>query len=218
MPAGWSTIEIDIADHLIDREGLVHDRVLNGAEDPAKGQLPLNAIDADAIKRNLTDLFARHLPGTSTAALQHQALELRRQILDLLAAAAEIGSGETTRTFSPNIYQAYRLVRKARGVLDEQLPHNPTIDSVAFQLGVTTRTLQRAFLIVLGASPKQYFLARKLDVARRILRRSGSSVVDVAHDLGFASASRFAEQFSRQFGQTPSTVIRLTPRPPSPSP
>lgn len=59
-------------------------------------------------------------------------------------------------------------------------------------------------------TPKQYLLARKLDGARRRLRldRGGTSITRVAHDLGFVSASRLSEYFYRQFGESPSDMLR----------
>lgn len=216
MPAGWSTIEIDVADSLIASEGLLPERALAGTMTAEKGQLRLSASAAAAARRELLQLFGRHERPTRAALTDDAAHELRRQALDLLAVATECSGHEPTERYAPSVHQAHQLVQKARALLDAQVQVNPTIESVARELGVTTRTLQRCFFSSLGVSPKQYFLARKLDAARRALRRQRSCVVDVAHDFGFASPSRFTEQFNRQFGQTPSTVIRHTPHPPSP--
>jgi len=211
MPAGWSTIEIDVADHLIDKEGLLPEPLFVDAMDPGKGLLRLTTPTAATIKQELLALFDQDPSPLSTVPTRCMAFALRRRILDLLATAVELGCQETTPPLAVSSIQAHRLVRKARALLDAQAQGNPTIESAALELGVTTRSLRRCFLGVLGVSPKQYFLAGKLDAARRAMRRHGPAtcVVDIAHEFGFVSDSRFVEQFHRHFGQTPSRVLRL---------
>ena len=211
LPAGWSTLEIDIADHLIDSECLLPDETFSGAMTPERGQLRLSGYHAYKTRRTLLELFDKTKRQTSTGPTEKQALVLRRQILDVLAAVTEFGCHGMTPQPSVVASQARFLVRNACRLLDTQLHENPQIEFVATELHVTTRSLQRCFHNVLGVTPKQYFLARKLDAARRTMRQKGhrTTVVDISHAFGFTSASRFAEQFHRHFGHTPSTTVRF---------
>jgi len=211
MPAGWSTLEIDVANHLIDSEGLLPKPVFTGAMAPQKGQLRLTAPAAAAARRKLAALLDHAGPQTHFVLTEDPAVGLRREILDLLAHATGLGCEDAMCRPESSAFQKRRLVRKARAMLEQQLHDSPRIDTIALELGVTVRSLQRSFLTVLGVSPKQYLLARKLDAARRAMRRRrhAGGVFDVAHEFGFVSPSRFAEQFRRHFGHTPSALTRL---------
>jgi len=211
MPTGWSTIEIDIKDQLLEREGLLTERALTDAKVTQKALFSINRYYMEKIRKNLVSLFDNNSLFSEAVLKEEPKRALRRHVLDLLAEAVAASNQELLPRATASTVQAYRVVQKARTFFDDQLTANPGIESIALELGVTTRTLQRSFISVLGISPKQYLLARKLDVARRDLRQSGrhKTVSDVAYDFGFVSSARFVEQYHRQFGHTPAKVFRL---------
>jgi AraC family transcriptional regulator len=57
----------------------------------------------------------------------------------------------------------------------------------------------------MGQSPSQYFIGLKIETARRLLRETGKSVVEIALDLGYSSPSHFAQVFRRETGRAPAT-------------
>ncbi|WP_051570859.1 helix-turn-helix domain-containing protein [Cryptosporangium arvum] len=73
---------------------------------------------------------------------------------------------------------------------------------LASRLGVSVRTVHRAFAEG-GESAAASIRRRRLEEGARRLR-DGTPVGVVAADLGFASASRFAEQFRARYGCPPS--------------
>jgi len=85
------------------------------------------------------------------------AVGYRRRVLDLLACVTELGCHDAMSRPPSSAFKSHRLVCKARAILGEQVQDNPMIESVALELGVTNRSLQRCFLGILGVSPKQYF-------------------------------------------------------------
>ncbi|MEQ8250237.1 MAG: AraC family transcriptional regulator [Oceanibaculum nanhaiense] len=66
----------------------------------------------------------------------------------------------------------------------------------------------RRFSTVLGVTPYQYLLNRRLRAAARALREDRMSVLDAALSAGFGDLSEFTRRFRRTFGQTPASWRR----------
>lgn len=215
-PPGWDCIEIDVRDELLDREAVIPTALFERARDPHRAQLALTPGFADRLRTHLIETHGQALGRRAGATASSADTLLRLGLLDALASAVDHSKAAGNPGGSLGIAvqsNRYRLVRRACACLDAHLDDCPTISSVADELGVDTRTLQRAFLSTLGVTPKQYLLAKKLDMAKRELRRLGhrTTVTEVAHRFGFNSSSRFAEQYRRQFGDAPSSAMRIAP-------
>ena len=90
---------------------------------------------------------------------------------------------------------------------DRQLP----IPELCAKIGVPERSLRECCAAVLGMSPSQYDRLRRLNLARRALRRAdpeAMSVVEVAKRCGFKEMGRFAAQYRTIFGENPSITLR----------
>jgi AraC-like DNA-binding protein len=75
--------------------------------------------------------------------------------------------------------------------------------------GMSTRSLHLSFRRYINTTPMTYLRNCRLDMARDELQNagvSGRSVTDVALDCGFSHLSKFASDFRRRFGVTPSQV------------
>ena len=89
------------------------------------------------------------------------------------------------------------------------------VSEVADAVGVSERTLRRAFQERFGVSTKQYLKARQLRAARRELARidpDRTQVREVALRWGFWHSSQFAQDYRRAFGELPSDTLRRTSR------
>ena len=87
------------------------------------------------------------------------------------------------------------------------------VREVADAVGVSERTLRRAFQERFGVSTKEYLKARQLRAARRELVRQdpdGTQVREVALRWGFWHSSQFAQDYRRAFGELPSDTLRRT--------
>jgi len=61
----------------------------------------------------------------------------------------------------------------------------------------------------MGPSPSLYHTMLRMDEARRLLRETKRSVVDVALEVGYANPSHFARVFRRETGLSPRDYYRL---------
>ena len=61
----------------------------------------------------------------------------------------------------------------------------------------------RAFRASVGQTPHQYLVARRIDTARELLKRSALPIADVGRAVGFSGPSHFAAAFRQRVGVTP---------------
>jgi len=54
-----------------------------------------------------------------------------------------------------------------------------------------------------GLSPHQYLIARRLDIAKRLLLDPARSVAEIAATVGFSDQAHMTTTFSRLLGYTP---------------
>jgi AraC-like DNA-binding protein len=76
--------------------------------------------------------------------------------------------------------------------------------------GVRERALQKAFKVLLHVSPMRYLKLRRLHAARDALLNASEqwSVKRAALEAGFRDLGRFAADYSRVFGESPSATLK----------
>lgn len=65
------------------------------------------------------------------------------------------------------------------------------------------------FKDVMGVSPKQYILSKRLIYAKKQLQETDISVTELAYNSGFASTSQFIKMFKEHFKMAPSQYRKL---------
>lgn len=113
--------------------------------------------------------------------------------------AAEISSAQV---LPGDVAKAVRLLR---GALSESL----SMRDLADRCGVPERTLTAHFNRFIGEPPMQHLRRMRLAAVRKTLLadRPVASVTEVAQRFMFAHPGRFAAQYRRAFGETPSETL-----------
>jgi len=75
--------------------------------------------------------------------------------------------------------------------------------TLARQVGMSTRQLERLFRRYLNRSPKRYYMELRLSKARNLLMQTDMSVINVALACGFASPSHFSKCYRAHYDTTP---------------
>jgi AraC family carnitine catabolism transcriptional activator len=88
--------------------------------------------------------------------------------------------------------------------MEQQLEAPLSSDTLATQIGVTRRQLERLFQDHLEVSPLQFYLRLRLERARHLLRQTSMGVIEIGLACGFASASAFSRAYRRQYAVAPS--------------
>ncbi len=75
--------------------------------------------------------------------------------------------------------------------------------TLADDVGMSTRQLERLFRRYLNRSPKRYYMELRLQKARNLLMQTDMSVINVALACGFASPSHFSKCYRAHYQTTP---------------
>jgi AraC family transcriptional regulator, regulatory protein of adaptative response / DNA-3-methyladenine glycosylase II len=108
---------------------------------------------------------------------------------------------------SPSALATRAAERIESGALDEG-----SLETLASELGTSSRTLRRALRSELGLAPIELAQARRLALARELLRASALPLTEIAFASGFRSLRRFQAAFRAAHGCAPSAVRRKTTR------
>jgi transcriptional regulator GlxA family with amidase domain len=75
--------------------------------------------------------------------------------------------------------------------------------TLARDVGMSTRQLERLFRRYLSRSPKRYYMELRLQKARNLLMQTDMTVINVALACGFASPSHFSKCYRAHYNTTP---------------
>lgn len=124
-------------------------------------------------------------------------LTVRRIILDQAG-----GKGSTQKTGIP-ISPAVRHAQLLMDVITARFAEGLTLASLAKLAHLHPTTVNRAFREVLGISVMEYLTRYRLARAMQRLAETDDSIVEIAHDCGFGSNTRFYDIFKQRAGTTP---------------
>ncbi|MFV1853111.1 MAG: helix-turn-helix domain-containing protein [Thalassospira sp.] len=103
------------------------------------------------------------------------------------------------RLGSPN-----RLVNMAVEQMVVNLETPLSCRTIARHIGISVRQLERLFRSYLQKSPSAYYRDLRLRKARNLLKTTDESISEIAHQVGYATASHFSKSYSDFFSCRPS--------------
>ncbi|MCB1335024.1 MAG: GlxA family transcriptional regulator [Roseivivax sp.] len=94
-------------------------------------------------------------------------------------------------------------LKRAVAIMDDTLetPVSPSV--IAREVGISTRQLERLFGRYLNATPKHYYMEKRLTRAQNLLVQTENSVTEIAMACGFQSTSHFSKVYRAHFGRSP---------------
>lgn len=95
------------------------------------------------------------------------------------------------------------VIRLATAYIDEHLLEDLTLAGTAEHIHISVSHLSRLFLKETGQHFNEYVTAKKMLLARRLLRESNDKVYEVAEKLGYANPHYFSKLFKDDTGMTP---------------
>jgi len=165
-----------------------HFRNVSGVNDP-----PLVALMACL----RTELSAPQASGLFVRGMADAiAVHLARHYVD-------VGASQLDASSLP----AYKL-RLVTLWMSEHLAEPFSLAALANIAGISDSHFNRLFKKATGVPPSQYQIRLRIDTARRMLRETDASIVDIANEVGYANPSHFAQLFRKETGLTPSDYRR----------
>ena len=93
-------------------------------------------------------------------------------------------------------------------MVETNLTEQPSINTIAEKLALTTNSLYRLVKEYSGTSPKDFFTNRLMIEAQRKLRYSNLSVKELAYELGFNDPDYFSRLFKKSTGRSVSEFLQ----------
>ena len=93
----------------------------------------------------------------------------------------------------------FRL-RKIKDLMVNHLEDEFSLIRLAREAGMSESHFSRAFKRTTGIKPSQYFINLRMERARRLLRETNRSIIEIGLDVGYTSPSHFSRIFHREVG------------------
>lgn len=104
---------------------------------------------------------------------------------------------------SSHLSEIVIIEARVREHLDTELPQ---LKKLAGQVHMSASTLKRHFKAVYGKNIYEYYLEKKMDLAKRMLMKDGLSISEVAYTLGYEKAGSLTTAFKKVYGLLPRDI------------
>jgi AraC-like DNA-binding protein len=122
----------------------------------------------------------------------------RRDLTAKMVAASCVEAGLTSETIPQSADQVrLEVVKDIQAYLSATLDQNIGLDRIAYEFGLSRRTLTRMFRDVAGESIVDYQSRQRVHCAALLLQTPGTTVVEAAAAVGVESPSYLARLFKR---------------------
>jgi AraC-like DNA-binding protein len=135
----------------------------------------------------------------------------------VLAKLSEVLVVETLRRYISQLSESQtgwlaglrdRVVGKCLALMHERPAHPWTLESLAREAGASRSVLAEKFTHYVGQAPIQYLGKWRMALASNLLRRSASSMMQIALEVGYETDAAFSRAFKREFGMPPAAWRR----------
>lgn len=178
--------------------------VQRAVEDECRRAAPLEMLEVPgrpdprlmAIGRQLLECLGAEGPATRMRAESH-AYDLARHLATQYAAAKQ------SRCTDPPFHLTPRKLQRALEYIEAHVREDVSLADVAHELAMSPGHFAHAFKGSTGLAPHRYLVARRMELAKSLLRRTDLPITEIAHQVGYGTHSHFSVTFQRLTGQTP---------------
>lgn len=97
-----------------------------------------------------------------------------------------------------------QLIDHAVACINQRIGAEPTVAALAKLVGLSEYHFIRVFRETMGATPRQYIIANRMNHARYLLKTTALPIGEIGAMAGYSSESMFTAAFRRTQGMTPS--------------
>jgi AraC family transcriptional regulator len=178
----------------------------------------------EAFEKDPGAMLLRDLSGFKDDFLTALSEGLRRELSSRYPASSLFVEGiaqslavHLVRTYADRTAREYKgglpgfTLRKVTDLMANQLDAEFSLIRLAREADMSEFHFSRLFKRTTGLTPSQYFIHLKMEKARRLLRETDKSVIEIGLDVGYTSPSHFAQIFRREVGISPSEYRSFSP-------
>lgn len=127
------------------------------------------------------------------------------RLLDVLLIATLRTWFTARRDAAPGWFRAQhdREVRRALGLLHQDVARAWTVADLAGEVGISRAALARRFSGLLGEPPMTYLAGWRLALTADLLRSSDATVASIAREVGYGTPFSLSAAFKRAYGTSP---------------
>ncbi len=130
--------------------------------------------------------------------------DLANQVADqLIHTSLRSESDEQRLSIPTRIGVRHPKLAKVVQEMEDNIEEPISPSTLAKDVGMSTRQLERLFRRYMNRSPKRYYMELRLKKARNLLLQTDMSVINVALACGFASPSHFSKCYRSMYSTTP---------------
>ncbi len=134
----------------------------------------------------------------------HHGEDLANAVADILIYSSIRTDQDTQRLSIPTrIGVRHPKLSRVIQMMEQNIEEPISPATLAKDVGMSTRQLERLFRRYLSRSPKRYYMELRLQKARNLLMQTDMTVINVALACGFASPSHFSKCYRSHYDTTP---------------
>lgn len=100
----------------------------------------------------------------------------------------------------------YDQMIQAEKLITENIKTPPKIEAIARKVHMSVSSLLRQFKLIYGKSIYEYYVEKKMELAKKMILESSITIKEMAEMLGYNQASPFIEAFSKYHGYSPGSL------------
>ena len=103
---------------------------------------------------------------------------------------------------------AYQQIKPAIDAIEKEFTNESlTVEYLASLCEISEVYLRRRFMSIVGVSPKEYLIRKRMDYACHLLSSGQFEVSEVAQLCGYAEPCHFSREFKKRMGISPKYYI-----------
>jgi AraC family transcriptional regulator len=118
-------------------------------------------------------------------------------------------AGDIRTTTSHHQMWSQRVLRRILDKMDAELTTDLDLSTLAAESGYSKSHFLRMFQSAMGCAPHQWLIRSRIERAKKLLRESSQSIIDIAAACGFSSHSHLSRTFHKIVGVAPSQYRRV---------
>ncbi len=127
------------------------------------------------------------------------------QLLGQIVSQFDARDSQLTTTLNAKDVERQFIVKEL--LLNHLYGNPPTIASLAQSIHVSPSKLKTDFKALFGKSVYQYYLSKKMEMAKEMIAAKEGTIAEIGYALGYSNISQFSAQFKKRFGLSPSQWI-----------